>query len=90
MTDEQKADILGYYNAARKNEDAALERMDEAAKAESAAQDEKHLRRALNRWAKASSDHSFALGTMYGITAALEAIGYCLRVDDCEEVVGIF
>lgn len=89
MTDEQRRKIIDSYNAVQEQEALSLIRMDEADAAESAAQDEKHLRRALDRWAKASAENSFALGTMNGISIALELLGYDLIVDDCDEAVGI-
>ena len=89
MTDEQRRKIIDCYNAAQEQEGLCLIRMGEAETAESAAQDERHLRRAMDRWAKASAKHSFALGTMNGISMALESLGYSLIVDDCDRALDI-
>lgn len=89
LTAEQKASVLYSYNAAKKDAEFALDKVEFYAGSQRTAADADHLRRAKTWEAMYDSRHSFSLGLMAGIDHTLELLGLTLLIDDEDKAVDI-
>lgn len=74
MTDEQKRFLIKCYNETKREEERACDKLDSASE---------------KTFAKHSSDHSFAIGTLRGIALALTMLDFEIILDDEENAIDI-